>query len=146
MKKQGRKRNCGVSVRISVTWLPRYVVFNSQIIQIYTFFLKKYWSQICMFNYLFIWCRMRRRGRERCKKKMASPRRKTSSFKVVWLLFILQVNGRPGSYLLIKFSFSISNRGFEFSGVLSHLYNAIVCKLLFWIGIFYSCNITMKTL
>jgi hypothetical protein len=38
---------------------------------------------------------MRRRGRG-SKKKMASPRKKTSSFKVVRFLFILQVNGRRG--------------------------------------------------
>jgi hypothetical protein len=128
MKKQGRKRNYGVSVRISVTWLLRCVAFDPQIIQTCTLFYKKYQS---LFVYLIIsiWCRMRRRGRERCKKRMASPRRKTSSFKVLLFLFILQVNGRPGSCLFIKLSFSMSSRGLVFSGVLSHLYNVSVCKL-----------------
>jgi hypothetical protein len=41
----------------------------------------------------------------------------------------LQVNGRPGSCLFIKLSFSMSSRGLVFSGVLSHLYNVSVCKL-----------------
>jgi hypothetical protein len=86
MKKQGRKRNYGVSVRILATWLLRCVAFNPQIIQTCTFLYKKYQS---LFVYLIIsiWCRMRRRGRERCKKRMASPRRKISSFKVLLFLF-----------------------------------------------------------
>ena len=94
MMKQGRKRNYGVSVRISVTWLLRCVAFNPQIIQTCTLFYKKFRS---LFAYLIIsiWCRMRRKGRG-SKKKMASPRRKTSSFKVVRFLFILHVNGRRG--------------------------------------------------
>lgn len=38
-------------MRISVTWLLRCVVLNPQIIQTYTFFLKKNWSR---FVYLII--------------------------------------------------------------------------------------------
>lgn len=49
MKKQGRKRNYGVSVRISVTWLLRCVAFNPNIIQTCALFYKKIWS---LFAYL----------------------------------------------------------------------------------------------
>lgn len=67
MKKQGRKRNYGVSVRISVTWLLRCVAFNPNIIQTCTLFYKNNLVSICLFNNLHLVQNEKKRKRKQEK-------------------------------------------------------------------------------